>query len=140
MADIDPRPTSTFESPISDEDETRRESWRGRAPFLVWLLASAGFLGYLAFGSIEARIWSYGRLFFQDRKIVHVWAYFGDRLPDMPASPLTPVLYYLSIGVMVAGTVLGLWYLLVEVGDHDAGPAASPTKTSFTPDPPQHHG
>ena len=107
------------------------------APFvtmqrMVWGIFSAAFVGYLAFGSIEARIWSFGRLSFKERQIAHVWAYFGNHLPDMPGSTAMLMLYYLSLVVMVAGTVVGLWLFLVSDGD-TADPALSVVSGSQAP-------
>ena len=122
MAQNDIKPPESTPDVTEVEPDT---SWRSRASFYVWLLVSVGFLAYLAFGSVEARIWSFGRLFFQNRKIVHVWAYFGHRLPDLPGAPLTATLYYVSLAVMVMGTVLGLWYMLVDDGDSKTAARAS---------------
>jgi hypothetical protein len=110
-----------------------------RAPLAVWLVVSAGFLAYLAFGSVEARIWNFGRLLFQDREITQVWAYFGGRLPDLPASALTPVLYYLSLFVMVAGTLLGLWYFLLDRENHQAVRSTTDVSADIPSNPKQKH-
>lgn len=98
---------------------------------IAWLAMSAGFLGYLTFGSVEARIWKFGQLYFEDRRITYVWSYFGRHLPEMPAQSLISVLYYLSIAIMIAGTIGGLWYFLREEPEsssspHSLGPGSSP--------------
>lgn len=80
----------------------------------MWLVLSALFLGFIAFGSVDARIWRTGQLYFRERGVAHVWGYFGRHLPEMPAQSLITVLYYLSVAVMVGGTALGLWYFLQE--------------------------
>lgn len=129
-------------APHSHEPDQHEDSSVGHLPRIIWisrvawLVVSAGFLAYLAFGSVEARIWSYGRLYFQDRRIAHVWAYFGDYLPDLPADPLTAILYYVSLAVMVLGTILGLWYFLSDAGGQDAidmTSAPEPVSTRSTP-------
>lgn len=137
MIDINPRPD---DQTAPDSESMGGPSHASRVRFIVWLVASVGFLSYLAFGSVEARMWNFGRLFFQDRSIVHVWAYFGDRLPDMPASPLIPVLYYLSLGVMVLGTVWGLWYFLMSQEDSDTSQSHTKVNSPVPPAPTQHHG
>ncbi len=106
---------SVDDSRLADEgDEMKRDT---RARFTVWLVLSALFLGFIAFGSVEARIWRTGQLYFRDRGVAHVWGYLGRHLPEMPAQLLITTLYYLSLAVMVGGTVLGLWYFLQGDGD-----------------------
>lgn len=97
-------------------------SWLDRMPLLVWIGTSLAFLGALAFDSVTARIWVYGRLTFQDRGIAHVWRYFGDRLPELPGGPLFPILFYVCLALLVAGTVAGLALFLVS----DDGASAAP--------------
>lgn len=87
---------------------------------IVFAVSSVAFLAYLAFGTIEARIWRFGRLYFEDRDITHVWSYFGDRLPEMPGQGLIEALYWIGLAVTVIGTVLGLWLFL---GTDDEDPA-----------------
>ncbi len=97
--------------------EEPQEQGRSLVPLAVFGVTSLAFLLYLAFGTIEARIWRYGRLYFEDRTIRHVWAYFGDRLPDMPGQPVIQALYWISLAVIVAGAVVGLWLFLVPDED-----------------------
>ena len=91
-----------------------------RIPLIVFAVTSLAFLVYVAFGTIEARIWRFGRLNFEDRSIRHVWRYFGDRLPDLPGQALITGLYWTGLLVMVIGTVAGLWLFL---GTPDEDPA-----------------
>lgn len=137
MAGTAPHSQRPDEIEDSSLGQVSRMTWISR---VVWLVASAGFLAYLAIGSVEARIWSYGRLYFQDRRISHVWSYFGDHLPDLPAEPLTAVLYYLSLVVMVLGTVLGLWYFLADAGEPDAAAGNSPPESVSSSTPSSPHG
>jgi hypothetical protein len=83
---------------------------------LLWGAISLAFLALVLFGSVEARIWRFNRLYFEDRKIFEVWSYEGSNLPDLSSQGLISVLFYASVVVLVAGTVLGLWYLLDEAG------------------------
>jgi hypothetical protein len=53
----------------------------------------------------------------------------------MPASPLFPLLYYLSLAVMVVGTLLGLWYFLTD----DETPELTGTPTHVHFDGPADH-
>lgn len=89
-------------------------------PLIVFAISSIAFLVYVAFGTVEARIWRFGRLNFEDRTIRHVWSYFGDRLPELPGQSLIAGLYWIALAVMVVGTVAGLWLFL---GTPDEDPA-----------------
>lgn len=115
-----------------DEDVSPGAGGASRLPILVWAATSAVVLIYLAFGSVETRIWRLGRLTFQDRRIVHVWRYFGDRLPDMPGGPLFPTLYYLSLAVLVLGTILGVGMFLLT-GDEDSRSTPDEAGRSLSP-------
>lgn len=99
-----------IDSPVVDEPQGRG---RSLVPAVVFGVTSLAFLVYLAFGTVEARLWRYGRLYFEDRTIRHVWAYFGDRLPHMPGQPVIQALYWISLAIMVIGAVAGLWFFLV---------------------------
>lgn len=116
---------------MAEQDESRAveeapEPGRSWVPLAVFGVTSLAFLVYLAFGTVEARIWRFGRLYFEDRTIRHVWAYFGDRLPDMPGQPVIQALYWVSLAVMVIGAVIGLWLFLVpDQDDIDDKPSRS---------------
>lgn len=92
---------------------------------LVFGLTSLGFLIWIAFGSVEARIWRYNRLYFEDRTIREVWGYFSDRLPEMPGQPVITALFWTSLVVMIVGTVVGLWLFF---GTPDEDPARAPVR------------
>ena len=108
----------------TEHDESREG--RGRQiPLLVFCLTSVGFLIWIAFGSVEARIWRYNRLYFEDRTIREVWGYFSDRLPEMPGQPVITALFWTSLVVMIVGTVVGLWLFF---GTPDEDPARAPVR------------
>lgn len=119
----------TIDSRVEDE-----ERMGSRIPLIVFFVVSAGFLIFLAIGTVEARIWRFGRLNFEDRSVRHVWSYLGDHLPDMPGQPVISALYWISVVVMVVGTILGLWLFL---GTPDEDPASDASAT--TPEPPAPH-
>jgi len=93
---------------------------------VVWAVLSLGFLAVLAFGSVEARIWRFNQLFFENRRILDVWSYQASHLPDVSAQRAVSVLYYASVAILIAGTVLGLRYLLDEADTGAHAPASSP--------------
>lgn len=111
---------------VTPDQETgeEQESGRGRwLPILVFAIAAIGFLAYLLIGSVEARIWRFGRLYFEDRDVREVWSYFGGHLPQLPGQPVITALYWIALAVMVLGTVAGLWLFL---GTEDEEPSAVP--------------
>jgi hypothetical protein len=109
----DPAPTENIA-----EESIREPAHRGvpHLRLLLWSAISLVFLALVLFGTVEARIWRFNRLYFEDRKIFEVWSYEGRNLPDLSSQGLISVLYVASIVVLIAGTVLGLWYLLDEAG------------------------
>lgn len=119
MESQDPNPHVFTDIPTPEDDE--RQGPRKQFPRLVFGIAAIGFLVFLAIGSVEARIWRFGRLYFEDRTVREVWGYLGDRLPSMPGQPVFTVLYWISVAVMVIGAVIGLWLFL---GTEDEDPAA----------------
>lgn len=101
--------------------------------FGVWLVLSAAFLGFVVFGSVDARIWRSGQLYFQERGVAHVWGYFGRHLPELPAQSFITVIYYLSVAVMIGGSVLGLWMFLQQ-DDTEPDIRADQTVKAAVPD------
>lgn len=88
---------------------------------VVFAILSAGFLVWVVFGSVEARVWVSGKLTLLDRPIATMWQYLGNNLPDLPAAGLISMLYWLSISFIVVGTIAGLWLFLCTPDDqpHD---------------------
>lgn len=96
---------------------------------IVWLIASLTFLGYLAFGSVTVQVWRFSEFLQQyypvyvRRRILHIWMYQANQLPDVRFSWLLHVAYYASLFVCIAGTIYGVWLLLDRAG---TGAAAKP--------------
>ena len=82
------------------------------ARLVVFAVMSAGFLLWVAFGQVEARVWVSGQLSMIDRRISAMWQYFGNNLPDLPFSTGITFLYWFSILFLVIGTIAGLWLFL----------------------------
>lgn len=106
--------------PQIDSEGAGRDEGGPNFPLIVFAVSSLAFLAYVAFGTVEARIWRFGRLNFEDRTIRHIWGYFGDRLPELPGQAVFSGLYWIALAVMVIGTVAGLWLFL---GTPDEDPA-----------------
>ena len=106
---------------VTSEEQAERPG--PNIPVIVFAVTSIAFLAYIAFGSIEARIWRFGQLNFEDRTIRHVWRYFGDRMPHLPGQDLFTGLYWAGLAVMVIGTIAGLWLFLGTPDEDPAGEA-----------------
>ena len=91
------------------------------ARLVLFVVLSAGFVLWIGFGQIQARVWVEGQLNLLDRRISAMWSYFGGNLPELPAPDLISSLFWLSLAFIVVGTVAGLWLILCTPDDdpHD---------------------
>lgn len=108
--------TTTAESIATDE-----QPYVNPVRKVVFAVLSLGFVLWVVLGTVEARVWVSGKLTVLDRRIATMWQYLGNNLPDLPASGLISMLYWLSISFIVVGTVVGLWLFLCTPDDqpHD---------------------
>lgn len=108
--------TTTAESITTDE-----QPYVNPVRKVVFAVLSLGFVLWVVLGTVEARVWVSGKLTLLDRRISTMWQYLGNNLPDLPASGLISMLYWLSISFIVVGTVVGLWLFLCTPDDqpHD---------------------
>lgn len=98
---------------LDNQDTPEGEEGNGRLfPVMLFGIVSLGFLMYLAIGSVEARIWRFGRIYFEDRSVREVWAHMGENLPNMPAQPVFTALFWVSVAALVVSTIFGLWLFL----------------------------
>lgn len=101
------------EPPASHTEETfRKPSIVHPARLVVFAVMSVGFLVWIAFGQIEARVWVSGQLTLLDRRISAMWSYLGQNLPNLPAPGLVSFAYWVSIMTIILGTIAGLWLFL----------------------------
>lgn len=102
---------------------------RARSDGLIaWAVISLGFLAYLAFGSIDARIWRFGNLRVEPRSVLRVWTLQAETLPTVSQQWLLTSLFYASVITVVACAVIGIWLLLDSAGTgiSRSEPAAEP--------------
>lgn len=102
------------------------------ARLVVFAVLSVGFLIWVGFGQVEARVWVSGRLTMLDRRISSMWQYLGQNLPELPVAGAMTFVYWLSLLVIVLGTVAGLWLFLGtsdSVQDEDATAALQSSAT-----------
>lgn len=91
------------------------------ARLVLFVVLSVGFLIWVGFGQIQARVWVEGQLNLLDRRISGMWSYFGSNLPDLPAPGMISAMFWLSIALILVGTIAGLWLILGTPDDdpHD---------------------
>lgn len=100
--------------PVPVQSEPTPEPTTGVNPirYVVFAVLAAGFVAWVAFGYVEARVWVSGRLNVIDKPIAGMWQYLGNNLPQLPAAGAISALFWISLAFMVVGTVLGLWLFL----------------------------
>lgn len=120
MAEPSP-PNSTASDPLRvPPDDVGGGSARVPIRLIVWVVLSIAFIGYLAFGTVGARIWRFGQLQVESRSIASTWRVQGQNLPDVSQPWLIESVFYGAIGVFVAGVIVGMRLLLAESTDERA--------------------
>ncbi len=123
------RDSDTTTSAAEDSEARQPAASRRWSPVrtAVWAVASLAFLGYLAFGSVQARIWRFGQLEIESKSILGVWRVQAESLPDVSNGWLLQLAFNGSAIVVVVCVVLLMRYLLLEAGDESA--AVEPDQT-----------
>lgn len=117
---------TTFGQLIATEPRHLRPSHRIDGT-VVWLIASLAFIGYLAFGSVTVQVWRFSDFLQQyypiyvSRRILHIWIYQGNQLPDVRYEWLLHAVYYTVLFVCLAGAIYGVWLLLDRAGTGASG-------------------
>ncbi|MGC4191590.1 MAG: hypothetical protein QM589_10560 [Thermomicrobiales bacterium] len=119
---LSPSPNPLEPEPISSSKEPVSGSSRGLlAAVFVWAVIVLGFLGYLFFGSITARMWkldAFQQAWVQDnspRRIAHIWWYQLQHLPEFAGPMAMKIIFGGSLAVIVAGSVVCIWLMLTDV-------------------------
>lgn len=122
------------QSRVSDEDlqasgsahegEGASPDRSGPVRTAVWLALSLGFVAYLAFGSVEARIWRFGQLQIESKSILQTWIVAGRNLPEVSSQWLLQALFYGAALVFIGCVILGMRLLLLEANDETSGVAS----------------
>lgn len=94
-----------------------------RVRIVVWTILSLALVAFLAFGSVDARIWRFGRLHVESKSIATIWRIQGDSLPQVSRQWMMETLFYGSIVVFVVCVVLGM-RLLIDEARNERIPAA----------------
>lgn len=83
---------------------------------IVWAVLSIGFLAYIAFGSVDARIWRFRSIQIEPRSVLRVWTLQAETLPRVSQQWLLTTLFYSCMILIIACTVIGIWLLLDSAG------------------------
>jgi hypothetical protein len=89
----------------------------GRVRLALWAILSIAFFAYIAFGSVNARIWRLGELEVESRSIVRIWRIQGQELPDATYQWMIQGVFYGAIAVFVVCVIAGMRLLLAESPD-----------------------
>lgn len=90
---------------------------RARSDGLIaWAVLSIAFLAYIAFGSVEARIWRFNNLRIEPRSVLRVWTLQAETLPRVAQQWLLTSLFYACLLTIIVGAVIGIWLLLDSAG------------------------
>lgn len=125
-------------SPGTDEPASRAGAVTGgerrssgmfrRVRMILWVVATIALFGYIAFGSVPAYTWRFGRLHQDARQVRGIWTVQASNLPDVSPQWAINGIFYGALVVFLLGVTLGLWYLLSS-DDNEAStiqPASSP--------------
>lgn len=99
------------------EDEPVTFDRLGQVRTAIWAGLSLAFVAFLAFGSVDARIWRFGQLHVEPKSILRMWQVQGRNLPDVSNGWMLQVLFHASAVVFVACVILGMRYLLLETAE-----------------------
>ncbi len=123
----DPRLTESNSQVPESSGEPATPGRRSVLRTVVWAVVSVAFLGYLAFGSVQARIWRFGELEIEPKSILGVWRVQAQSLPDVSNGWLLEVAFNSSAIVVVLCVVLLMRYLLLDAGDESAAMESDPS-------------
>ncbi len=117
---MDENRMSEPEASSTDIDHDGDAVTRDRAGLIrtaVWAVLSIAFVGFLAFGSVDARIWRFGELHIESKSIRRVWQVQAQSLPDVSNAWALQAVFDGSIAMFVGCVILGMRYLLIEASD-----------------------
>lgn len=83
---------------------------------IAWAALSLGFLAFIAFGSVDARIWRFSNLQIESRSVLRIWTLQAETLPRVAQQWMLTSLFYGCILLVIACTVIGIWLLLDSAG------------------------
>ena len=94
-----------------------------RNALIVWAAITLAFLAFLAFGSVRIHQWRWSVILdapqedIETVRLIRIWTYQANRLPDVEISGAMTVLFYVSLLVFVVGSIAAAWLLLTRPDD-----------------------
>ncbi|MDP8909593.1 MAG: hypothetical protein M3N47_10875 [Chloroflexota bacterium] len=98
----------------------------------MWAVLTLAFLAFLAFGSVSIHQWRWSFILdapqedIETVRLMKIWTYQADRLPDVAISAVMPALFYGSLFVFVVGSIVAAWLLLARPDDAPTGVDRAP--------------
>ena len=130
--------TGAVESSRQDVEDTsapRPEKTTGRIDgLIVWAAVSLAFLAFIAFGSVDARIWRFNNLQIESRSVLRIWTLQAESLPRVAQQWMLTSLFYACIFVIIVCTLMGIWFLLDSAGT-GSSKASADTSADATGEP-----
>ncbi len=94
-----------------------------RNALIVWAAITLAFLAFLAFGSVRIHQWRLSYTLdapqedIETVRLIRIWTYQANQLPDVEISGAMTILFYLSLLVFVVGSIAAAWLLLTRPDD-----------------------
>ncbi len=111
---------------------SRRQAGLTTNALAVWAVLTLAFLAFLAFGSVSIHQWRWSFILdapqedIETVRLMKIWTYQADRLPDVAISAVMPALFYGSLFVFVVGSIVAAWLLLARPDDAPTGVDRAP--------------
>ncbi len=115
----EPEPGAVPPTHPTVEDPSPRSAGKGSGRIdglVAWAALSLGFLAFIAFGSVDARIWRFNNLQIESRSVLRIWTLQAESLPRVAQQWMLTSLFYACILTVLVCTVLGIWFLLDSAG------------------------
>ncbi len=112
-------------------DPRRRASLTTNA-LAVWAAITLAFLAFLAWGSVRIHQWRWSFILeapqedIETVRLIRIWTYQANRLPDIEISGAMTALFYVSLFVFVVGSIAATWLLLARPDDAPPGVERTP--------------
>ena len=112
--------------------EPRRRASLTANALTVWAAITLAFLAFLALGSVRIHQWRWSFILeapqedIETVRLIRIWTYQANRLPDFEISGAITALFYVSLFVFVVGSIIATWLLLARPDDAPAGVERTP--------------
>lgn len=118
---MDGTSSSTDDSKVPESQEATRPRLPEGLDIIAWALISAGLLAFITVGSVDTRVWRFGRLRVEPRSVLGIWEYQVDNLPRVAHQWVLDGLVVGAIVVFLLGVCAAVWLLICEPGTQHQG-------------------